>query len=147
MCGNIEGRKGSGMQEVAGRCKSERPLDMPLEIRTQRDGRLRDTWYARYEVNGKRYTISLGLKIQGTPPASLHLSDRGDTEFECSRVAAQAKLDGIVEEARSKRDSARLVEKLYEIKTGEEIRSVKLAELQEEWGHIPRKRVLDERYA
>ncbi len=35
-------------------------------------------------------------------------------------------MDGIVEEARTKQGSARLVEKLYEIKTGETIRSVML---------------------
>ena len=41
---------------------------MPIEMRRQRDGRLREDWYARYEVGGKRYTINLDLKITGTPP-------------------------------------------------------------------------------
>ena len=37
----------------------ERNLLMPLRQRKQRDGRLRENWYARYEVNGKRFTVNL----------------------------------------------------------------------------------------
>lgn len=120
---------------------------MPLELRIESDGTIRPFWYGRFKIEGKRQCQNLSVKLAGTPPSSLSLKDTGDSDFECSRVAAQAKLDQIVEEARSKRDSARLVEKLYEIKTGEQIRSVKLSELKDEWAHIPRKRELDERYA
>ena len=41
------------------------------------------------------------MKVQGNAPASLSLQEKGDMDFDCSRVAAQAKLDQIVEEARS----------------------------------------------
>jgi integrase len=67
--------------------------------------------------------------------------------FERSRTAAQSKLESVTEEARTKRDSARLVERLYEIKTGEAIRSVLLVNLPEEWAKIERKREPDPRYA
>jgi integrase len=120
---------------------------MPLELRTQRDGRLRSTWYGRYEVNGRLFRPNLLVRISGTPPASNSLRDEGNAAFERSRAAAQAKLDGILEEARTKQGSARLVEKLYEIKTGEVIKSVLLANLPQEWAKIPRKRNLDTRYA
>lgn len=60
---------------------------------------------------------------------------------------AQAKLDQITDEARRKHDSAHRVERIYEIKTGEQIQSVKLAEQPEEWAKIPRKRTPNERYA
>jgi integrase len=120
---------------------------MPLELRWKLSGPLRPFWYGRYEVNGKRYCPNLGVKIAGTPPASMSLMDEGDAAFERSRAAAQAKLDSIVEEARSKRNAAGLVEKLYEIKTGEAIKSVKLAELADEWAKIERKREPNERYA
>ncbi|HNZ75837.1 MAG TPA: tyrosine-type recombinase/integrase, partial [Verrucomicrobiota bacterium] len=113
---------------------------MPLELRKQRDGRHRDSWYARYEIGGRRYVICLGVKVQGNAPASLSLKEKGDMDFECSRVAAQAKLDQIVEEARSKRGAAHLVERVYEMKTGEKVKSVKLEEVQEEWARLPRKR-------
>jgi len=120
---------------------------MPLELRKQRDGRLRENWYARYEVNGKRFTVNLDVKITGTPPPSLSLLDQGDTEFQCSRTAAQMKLDSIVEEARSKRDSTHLIERIYESKTGEIIKSVKLVALADEWAKIARRRQVDDRYS
>lgn len=120
---------------------------MPLELRTQRDGRLRPTWYGRYEVNGRLIRPNLFIKIAGTPPVSRSLRDEGDGAFERSRAAAQAKLDGIVEEARTRQGSARLMEKLYEIKTGEVIKSVKLAALPAEWEKIARRRQPNVRYA
>jgi hypothetical protein len=106
---------------------------MALELRRKLDGTLRDSWYGRYVVNGKRYCDCLDVKITGTPPGSLSLKDEGDTAFERSRAAASAKLESIIDEARSTRDSARLVAKLYEIKTGEEIRSVGLDSIPDEW--------------
>jgi len=120
---------------------------MPLELRKNSDGTIRKWWYGRYEVNGKRYCDNLGVKIAGKPPASLSLMDEGDTAFERSRATALAKLASLVEEARTKRDSARLVEKLYELKTGEQVRSVALANLPEEWQKIPRRRKPNVRYA
>jgi integrase len=126
---------------------SERKSIMPIELRTQRDGSLRDTWYGRYEIDGKRFYLNLGVKWAGTPPESHSLRDTGDSLFERSRATAIAKLDSIVEEARSKRNSAQLIEKLYEIKTGEKLDSVKLAKLDSDWAKIPRNRPPKARYA
>lgn len=120
---------------------------MPLEFRRQRDGSLRDTWFGAFELNGKRYGINLGVKIAGKPPVSRSLKDQGDTAYEVSRMAAQSKLDHFIEEARKKSHTEHLVEKLYEIKTGEPIKSVALTKLQEEWAAIPRRRELNTRYA
>lgn len=120
---------------------------MPLELRIEKDGRVRPFWYGRFKVNGQRQCLNLGIKVHGAPPSTLSLKDEGDMPFEKSRTAAQAKLDSIVEEARTKKGSARLVEKLYEIKTGETIKTVLLEGLSEEWAKIPRKRELDERYS
>jgi hypothetical protein len=98
---------------------------------------------SHYDVNHR----SRRPVLARTPPTSYSLKDEGDGAFERSRAAAQAKLDSIVEETRSQRSSERLVEKLYEIKTGENIKSVKLADLSAEWAKIARKRTPDERYA
>ena len=57
------------------------------------------------------------------------------------------KLDGIVEEARSRRDATHLVERIYESKTGEIIKSVKLVTLADEWAKIARRRQVDDRYS
>ena len=123
---------------------------MPLELRIEKNGRLRRVrpfWYGRFEINGDRQCLNLGVKVKGTPPASLSLKDEGDMDFERSRVAARAKLESVIEEARTKQGSVRLVEKLYEIKTGEVIRTVLLENLFQEWAKIPRRRKLDERYS
>jgi integrase len=119
---------------------------MPLELRIEKDGRVRPFWYGRFEINGQRQCLNLAVKVKGTPPPSLSLKDEGDMDFERSRVAARAKLESVVEEARTRQGSVRLVEKLYEIKTGEEIKNVLLEKLPEEWAKIPRKRKLDDRY-
>ena len=71
----------------------------------------------------------------------------GDLDFERSREAARIKLASVIEEARTKQGSGRLVEKLYEIKAGEAIKTVLLEDLHLEWGIIPRKKKLDERYS
>ncbi len=120
---------------------------MPLELRWKLSGQLRPFWYGRYEINGKRFCANLGVKIAGTPPQSQSLKEAGDTAFECSRVAAQAKLNQIVEEARSKQGAVRLIKKLYEHETGETIKSVKLENLAAEWGKIARRRAPNARYA
>lgn len=120
---------------------------MSIELRTGRNGKLRSTWYGRYDVNGKRYTINLGVKIAGTPPASMSLREEGDKAFERSRAQANERLNQIIEEARRKHDSAHLVERIYEIKTGEAIKSIPLDDLPDEWQKIPRRRKPNERYA
>lgn len=120
---------------------------MSIELRKGRNGKLRPTWYGRYEVSGKRYTINLGVKVAGKPPASLSLRDTGDTAFEVSRAKAQDKLDQMIEEARRPQHSAHLVERIYEMKTGERIETILLDELPEHWARIPRKRKPNPRYA
>ena len=120
---------------------------MSIELRTGRNGKLRSTWYGRYEVNGKRYTLNLGVRVAGTPPASLSLRDEGDNAFERSRAQALERLNKTIAEAKQKNDSAHLVERIYEIKTGERIRTVALTSLPAEWQRIPRRRKPNERYA
>ncbi len=120
---------------------------MPLEIRKKPDGSLRPFWYGRYQANGKRQCPNLGVRIAGQPPASLSLTDVGDAAFERSRQSALEALARIADEAQSKAGATRLVEKLYELKTGVKIRTVPLAELTAEWARLPRRRTPDTRYA
>jgi len=123
---------------------------MPLELRIEKRGQtrcVRPFWYGRFEVNGDRQCLNLGVKVRGTPPVSLSLKELGDMNFERSREAARVKLEGVIEEARTKQGSVRLVEKLYEIKVGETIKTVLLDVLHLEWEKIPRKKKLDGRYS
>jgi integrase len=120
---------------------------MPLELRTQRDGSLRPTWYGRYEINGRLIRLNLQVKIAGTPPASRSLREQGDLAFELSRNKAQAELDKIVADSRLKSGAVRILEKIYEEKTGETIKSIKLADLADEWAKKNRRRPVNRRYA
>ena len=120
---------------------------MPLELRIEAGGTIRPFWYGRFKINGKRHCLNLGVKVQGTPPASRSLLEEGDLAFERSRAAALKTLEHLVTQARMKRDSVHLVERLYEITTGEPIRSVKLANLVAEYDRIPRRRPPVGRYA
>ena len=113
---------------------------MPLELRPDSQ-----FWYGRYKVNGRRVAVSLEIAVAGTRPASL--KDQGDEAFEMSREQAKKKLDGIIAQAHSGRDATYLVERLYEIKTGDKVKSPLLKELADEWARIPRRRALNPRYA
>ena len=57
---------------------------MPIELRTQRDGRIRDTWYGRYEINVRRQYLNLDVKVAGIRLPPLSLQDDGDALFERS---------------------------------------------------------------
>jgi len=118
---------------------------MPLELRNGRDGRLRPHWYGRFDVDGQRHCVSLGVKIAGTPPTSLR--GQGDAAFERSRGLALAKLAEVTAEARKPFEAARLVQKIYEFKSGEQVSNLTVAELKEAWLQIPRKRKPSARYA
>lgn len=119
---------------------------MHLEMRFERNGDVRPIWYGRFIINGKKECVNLGVKLDGKAPASRKLKDRGDDEFEASRHKAWAKLEQVVEEAQSRRNANRLLERMYEMKTGVEVRTTKLADLESEWVKLPRRRPLAEKY-
>ncbi len=120
---------------------------MPLEIRYNRDGSWRGNWYGAYMHNGRRHATNLGIPIKGNPPASRSLKDSGDATFEASRIRAAAALKELVDEAHSNVGAERIMEKIYELKTGETIRTVPLDELPEAWIKRPRRRPINARYA
>lgn len=96
-------------------------------------------WYGRYWANDKRHCVNLRIKVRGELPCEAN-SGLGDETFRLSRAAAEEKLAGIVEEAQSPAGAARLIEKVYELKTGIAIRRIPVADLQKEWDALPRRR-------
>ncbi len=120
---------------------------MHLEMRLDRRGLdVRRIWYGRFIVNGKKECVNLGVKLTGTPPKSFKLQDEGDTEFERSKGAAYERLKQVVAEAQSTRNANRLLERMYEMKTGVEVRTTMLEDLESEWVKLPRRRPLAEKY-
>lgn len=112
---------------------------MGLEIQRRKDGTLRSKWwYGRFEVESSLKCINLDVEICGKIP--LKLCQRGDNAFENSRMKAQFKLDQLKKEAQSRKTAAHHLQELYEIKSGEEIAQIPLADMEEQWDLLPAKR-------
>lgn len=118
---------------------------MALELRKEKSGRYRKTWYGRYEINGRRHCVNLGIRVQGVIPKTLR--EIGDSAFERSRAQAQAKLDSLIEEARTNKNTTHLLEKLYELKTGSSLEDIELTKLPEAWLQIPRSKRISSAHA
>lgn len=112
---------------------------MPLELR-----KTSQWWYGRYQANGKIHCINLGIRVEGKRPDSL--LDHGDTRFERSRGRAQEALDRILLDMRRQKTEQRLLEQLYEIRTGNKVKRVPLSKIEDAWEEIPRKRPPSTRY-
>jgi integrase len=115
-------------------------------MRFERNGDVRPIWYGRFIISGKKECVNLGVKLTGTPPRSFKLRDEGDTEFERSKATAYEKLKQVAAEAQSTRNANRLLERMYEMKTGVEVRTTPLADLESEWVKLPRRRPLAEKF-
>ncbi len=112
---------------------------MGLELRRDKNHNLRSKWwYGRFMVNGKRHFTNLGVEVKGKAPKNLR--ERGNTAFECSRTLATAKLRDLVAEAQSQKTATHHLEELYEIKSGESLRQIALAEMEQAWLNLPVRR-------
>ncbi len=105
---------------------------MSVQVRRNKDGSLASQfWYAVFEVKGRRHVVSTGIAIEGEP---------GSKAFLLSKGRAQTVQDQMVEEARKKSGAEKIVQRLVEIKTGDQYASPPLSSLADAWAAIPRKR-------
>lgn len=112
---------------------------MPLEIR-----KTSKWWYGRYQSAGQIQCLNLGVLVEGRRPASV--SDAGDLRFERSRGKAQEVLDRMLRGMRQQKTEIQILEELYRLRTGHEIKRVKIHDLAREWERIPRKKQPSVRY-
>jgi len=92
---------------------------MGLQLKKE-NGKVLGWWYADYvRPNGKRTVVNLNVPVEGTPPKSGKVSDRGSADFERSRRAAAAKLDGLRKEGAGARVTKREALRQYVEATGE----------------------------
>ena len=112
---------------------------MALELRKDSNW-----WYGRYNINGQRFCVNLGIEVRGKRPPSARRS--GDTAFEVSRGLARQKLRQIVVEARGKKAAIQHLEQIYEIKAGEEVGSVALADMADHWAGAGAREDRDPKY-
>ena len=112
---------------------------MGLELRRDENQQLRSNWwYGRYMINGERRFVNLGIEVKGSVPKNIRT--QGDVAFECSRTLADAKLKELMEQAQNRKTAAHHLQELYEIKAGEELTQITLAEMAEQWNLLPTKK-------
>ena len=113
---------------------------MALELRRGTS----EWWYGRLQSNGRRLTKNLGVKVEGQIPPTIRQT--GDIVFERSRAKAQAALEKAQADLKRRSAAEELVQTLHEIRTGERVRSIPLAETAERWAGLLRRRPLSESY-
>ncbi|MBK8479543.1 MAG: tyrosine-type recombinase/integrase [Opitutaceae bacterium] len=113
---------------------------MALEIQKGRS----KWWYGRVAVNGASIVRNLGVLIQGTPPRKLR--KLGDIPFERSRAKAQAALEKLQIDLKSRRSAEELVQTIHEIRTGARVSTLPLVEVCARWKDLPRRRPLSDSY-
>jgi integrase len=112
----------------------EKEVHMPVEYR-----RTSDWWYGRYEVDGRRRCVNLRVRVRGQRPG-VDNDNLGDAVFHASKQTAEEKLKEVAAEARSPAGAARLIERIYELKTGITVSRIPIADLAKEWNSLPRRR-------
>jgi integrase len=118
---------------------------MALQIIRKPDGSVKSKWwYGVYEVDGKRRVSNLDVEIAGRVPESIR--DEGDKAFETSRIKAQAALDALIRQAHSTKTAKALVEKFYEIETGDRLKVPPVLDLVKVLGKLPRRHEVKEQY-
>lgn len=95
-------------------------------------------WYGGWMVNGKKITANLQVVVEGKRPTSR--ADLGDVRFRVSREKAQAKLDEIVRESLTNKQTGVLAQAVYKARTGQSVPSLRLDELVDSWEELPRRR-------
>ena len=93
-------------------------------------------WRGRWEVDGKRKTVSLN-RWRGTPPGPGE--EKGDAEFEKSKARAEELFKRIRNGEKSAEEEASLVRQIHAARYGGKVERVKLAELAERWETLPRR--------
>ena len=112
---------------------------MGLEITRRKNGSIRSKWwYGNFTASGKRRYINLGVEIEGKIPRSL--KEVGNVPFERSRIKAQLKLDELKAESCSHKAASHHLQELYEIKAGESLEQIPLAEIEQCWLNLPSRR-------
>ena len=113
---------------------------MALEIKWGRS----PFWYGRFIREGKKTYVKLNVPIEGTPPPSRRLKDRGDAAFEKSRMKAEIGLESVIKEMESQLGEEQLLRRIHTLRTGRRFSSVELDKMYEHFAELPRKEEISE---
>jgi integrase len=95
-------------------------------------------WYGCLVIEGRRRTISLKIPIEGTPPDSK--SGRGCAIYERSKFRAETKLQAIKVDLAEHGNEAKLLQRVYELRTRKKVILVPIAGLYEHFRELQRLR-------
>lgn len=104
---------------------------MGIKLKRGRHGEWRRRWYGQYKEGGKWREIPLSTPMAGIIPCSL--KERGDEDFERSRLLAEQEFRAFDEERRTKGAAEHLTAKLIHSKTGHRVDYIRLADMECEW--------------
>ena len=104
---------------------------MGIKMKRGRHGEWRRRWYGQYMEGGKWREIPLSTPMVGIIPRSL--KERGDEEFERSRLLAEQEFKAFDDERRTKGAAEHLTAKLIQSKTGHGVEYIRLADMETEW--------------
>ena len=93
-------------------------------------------FYGEFQVDNKTRRINLNVLIEGKVPAPF--SSPGDAAFERSRGRALAAFEELKANLKNPIRAARLLEKVYDLSTGQKTRATPLSELHAVWEKAPR---------
>ena len=116
---------------------------MGLEVRKNRDGSIRQVWYACIKNQGRTYTKCLDVAIKGEIPLDEHgkpsLKLKGDEAFEKSRKEALKAFHALKKETQL--NPTDLQEKAYVVRTGISLAGVPFNQLIDKWLEMKRQRI------
>lgn len=104
---------------------------MGIKLKRGRHGEWRRKWYGQYKEGGLWREITLSTPMVGRMPLSL--KERGDEDFERSRLLAEQEFRAFEEERRTKGAAEHLTAKLIQSKTGHGVEYIRLADMECEW--------------
>ena len=92
---------------------------MGLTLKRGRDGQVRRWWYLEfYRPDGRRTVVNLNVPIEGTPPASGRVTEKGDAAFERSKVRAMGAAEVVKADAKKGRRDRSAALRTYKEQTG-----------------------------
>ena len=105
---------------------------MSVQVRRLPNGELASKfWYASFMVRGRRRVMSTEVPVEGEPGSKKYLLSKGKAQ----KVEQEYR-----EDARKKAGTAKLIERLVELKSGERYAPAPLDTLADSWEKLPRKR-------
>ena len=100
----------------------------------------------RYERGGTKHAVRLDVRVEGAPPVSRKLADKGDASFERSRARAELRASQVLKEITAGQSDEELLKRIHAIRTGKAMRAVLLVDIPVKWRGLRRKKPLSDSY-